>query len=63
MVASDDEAMARSVVKNLDIDRYYARVLPEDKVNRIKELKKEAPTAFVGDVINDAVTLLAANMG
>ncbi|MBE9135675.1 heavy metal translocating P-type ATPase [Nodosilinea sp. LEGE 07088] len=63
MITGDAEAVARSVAADLGIDRYYARVLPEDKVNRIKELKKEAPTAFVGDGINDAAALLEANMG
>ena len=37
--------------------------MPEDKVNRIKELKQQAPTAFVGDGVNDAAALLEANMG
>jgi Cu2+-exporting ATPase len=63
MITGDAEAVARAVAEDLGIDRYYARVLPEDKVNRIKELKKEAPTAFVGDGINDAAALLEANMG
>lgn len=63
MITGDAEAVARTVAEDLGIDRYYARVLPEDKVNRIKELKQEAPTAFVGDGINDAAALLEANMG
>lgn len=63
MITGDAEAVARSVAEDLGIDRYYARVLPEDKVNRIKELKQEAPTAFVGDGVNDAAALLEANMG
>lgn len=63
MITGDAEAVARSVTEDLNMDRYYARVLPEDKVNRIKELKRQAPTAFVGDGINDAAALLEANMG
>lgn len=63
MITGDAEAVARAVAQDLGIDRYYARVLPEEKVNRIKHLKKEAPTAFVGDGINDAAALLEANMG
>lgn len=63
MITGDAEAVARAVAQDLGIDRYYARVLPEDKVNRIRALKKEAPTAFVGDGINDAAALLEANMG
>ncbi|WP_030007969.1 heavy metal translocating P-type ATPase [Picosynechococcus sp. NKBG042902] len=63
MITGDAEAVARAVAEDLNIDRYYARVLPEDKVKRIKDLKKDAPTAFVGDGINDAAALLEANMG
>ena len=63
MITGDAEAVARSVAEDIGIDRYYARVLPEDKVNRIKALKQEAPTAFVGDGVNDAAALLEANMG
>ena len=63
MITGDAEAVARTVAQDLGIDRYYARVLPEDKVNHIRELKKQAPTAFVGDGINDAAALLEADMG
>ncbi|MEC4892834.1 MAG: heavy metal translocating P-type ATPase [Oscillatoria sp. PMC 1051.18] len=63
MITGDAEAVARTVAQDLGIERYYARVLPEDKVNIIKKLKKEGATAFVGDGINDAAALLEANMG
>ncbi|PSO81037.1 MAG: copper-translocating P-type ATPase [Cyanobacteria bacterium QS_5_48_63] len=63
MITGDAEAVAKSVAADLGIDRYYARVMPEDKVNTIKTLKQEGPTAFVGDGINDAAALLEANMG
>lgn len=63
MITGDAEAVARTVAQDLGIDRYYARVLPEDKVNIIKQLKQKQPTAFVGDGINDAAALLEANMG
>lgn len=63
MITGDAEAVARTVAEEIGIDRYYARVLPEDKVNRIRELKHEGPTAFVGDGVNDAAALLEANMG
>ncbi|MGB7518468.1 MAG: heavy metal translocating P-type ATPase [Spirulinaceae cyanobacterium] len=63
MITGDAEAVAKTVAKDLGIDKYYARVLPEDKVNIIKRLKQQQPTAFVGDGINDAAALLEANMG
>lgn len=63
MITGDAEAVASGVAKDLGIDRYYARVLPEDKVSRIRALKEKAPTAFAGDGVNDAAALLEANMG
>jgi Cu2+-exporting ATPase len=63
MITGDAEAVARTVAENLGIKRYYAPVLPEDKVSIIKQLKQEGPTAFVGDGINDAAALLEANIG
>lgn len=63
MITGDAEAVARTVAQDLGVDRYYARVLPEDKVDRIKKLKEEGSTAFVGDGINDAAALLEADMG
>lgn len=63
MITGDAEAVAKTVSKELGIERYYARVLPQDKVNVVKKLKSQAPTAFVGDGINDAPALLEANIG
>lgn len=63
MVTGDAEAVARSVAEDLGIERFHARVLPEDKANIINKLKQEGPTAFVGDGINDAPALLAADLG
>jgi Cu2+-exporting ATPase len=63
MVTGDAEAVARTVADDLGIERYFARVLPDDKAARIRELKRSAPTAFVGDGINDAPALLEADLG
>jgi len=63
MVTGDAEAVARTVAGDLGIERFFARVLPEDKAERIRELKKTGPTAFVGDGINDAPALLEADLG
>ncbi|MEQ8959093.1 MAG: heavy metal translocating P-type ATPase [Coleofasciculus sp. C2-GNP5-27] len=63
MVTGDAEAVAKSVAEALGIERYYARVLPEDKVTIVKKLKADGAVAFVGDGINDAAALLEANMG
>jgi len=67
MVTGDAEAVAQRVAETLGIDRYYARALPEDKANIIKDLKQQnkqqGDVAFVGDGINDAPALLAADLG
>jgi Cu2+-exporting ATPase len=63
MITGDAEAVAKTVAQELGIERYHARVLPEDKARRVRELKREGPTAFVGDGINDAPALLEADLG
>jgi P-type Cu2+ transporter len=63
MITGDAEAVAKSVAGDLQIDRYYARVLPQDKAALIHKLKAEKPTAFVGDGINDAPALTESDLG
>jgi len=63
MITGDAEAVAATVAAELGIERYHARVLPGDKAARVRELKRSAPTAFVGDGINDAPALLEADLG
>src|SRR5690606_2199228 len=63
MITGDAEAVAKTVAAELGIDRYYARVLPQDKAAKVAELRRSGPTAFVGDGINDAPALLEADLG
>jgi P-type Cu2+ transporter len=63
MITGDAEAVAKTVAADLKIDRYYARVLPQDKAALIRRLKADKPTAFVGDGINDAPALSEADLG
>lgn len=63
MITGDAEAVAKTVAEELGIKRYHARVLPKDKAQLIKELKRKGPTAFTGDGINDAPALLEADLG
>jgi Cu2+-exporting ATPase len=63
MITGDAEAVAATVAAELGIDRYHARVLPQEKAEIVAELKKEGRTAFVGDGINDAPALLGADLG
>ena len=63
MITGDAEAVAATVAEELGIERYHARVLPEEKADIVKRLKEEGRIAFVGDGINDAPALLAADLG
>ncbi|HZW28587.1 MAG TPA: copper-translocating P-type ATPase [Trueperaceae bacterium] len=63
MITGDSEAVARSVAAQLGIERFHARVLPGEKAALVRRLRSEGPVAFVGDGINDAPALLAADLG
>jgi len=63
MITGDAEAVARTVARDVGIERYHARVLPQDKSKIVGELQGTGPTGFVGDGINDAPALLAADLG
>ncbi len=63
MITGDAEAVAKTVAGELGIERYYARVLPQDKAELVHKLKEGGPTGFIGDGINDAPALLEANLG
>jgi Cu+-exporting ATPase len=64
MVTGDNERTARSVAKELGIDRVEAGVSPEDKQERVKALREEGRiVAMTGDGINDAPALAAAHVG
>ena len=65
MLTGDAENAAAAVARKIGVDDYRAAMLPEDKLNYITELKKTADgaVAFVGDGINDAPVIAAADVG
>jgi Cu+-exporting ATPase len=64
MLTGDDERTARAVAASLGISTVIARVLPERKASEVARLKAEGgKVAMVGDGINDAPALAAADLG
>jgi Cu+-exporting ATPase len=64
MISGDNAGAAAHVARQLGIENYEANVLPRDKARRVEALKKDGRiVAMVGDGINDAPALAAADVG
>jgi Cu2+-exporting ATPase len=64
MLTGDSEDVARTVANELNIDRYFAQVLPDQKDSKITELQRQGlKVAMVGDGVNDAPALARADVG
>lgn len=63
MLTGDNERTAFAVGEQLGIDEIHAGLLPEDKIQQIKQLQAEGTVAFIGDGINDGPALAAADVG
>lgn len=67
MLTGDQQRVAEHVAKQLQLDEYYAQLLPADKVSKVEQMLSAKPSgthlAFVGDGINDAPVLARADVG
>ena len=64
MLTGDNSRVARSIANALGIDRVYAELLPDQKARIVGDLQKDyGAVAMVGDGINDAPALAAAEVG
>ncbi len=65
MLSGDKDSITQQVAKELNMDWAKGGLLPEDKLSKVEELKKQSGTkvAFMGDGINDAPVLAASDVG
>jgi Cu2+-exporting ATPase len=64
MLTGDNRSVAAAVARELELDDYFAEVLPADKASKIREVKRRGlAVAMVGDGVNDAPALVESDLG
>lgn len=64
MLSGDKQAVVKEVADKIGITNAFGDLLPEDKVNKVKEIKAQNETvAFIGDGVNDAPVVALSDVG
>jgi P-type Cu2+ transporter len=63
LLTGDNKVTAKKIAKEIDIDLVYAEVLPDEKYKLIMQLQEKAKVMFVGDGINDSISIKQADIG
>jgi len=63
LITGDNSRTAKSIAEQIGVDEYRAELLPEQKVEVIREMKNGHVVAMVGDGVNDAPALANADVG
>ena len=63
ILSGDRKEAVERVARQVGADAWQAEMLPEDKQKKVDSLHRQAPTAFVGDGINDAPAIAASDVG
>ncbi len=63
MLTGDTERVARAIAERTGVGEWRAGLVPEDKLDAVRELQSDGRVAMVGDGVNDAPALAAADVG
>jgi Cd2+/Zn2+-exporting ATPase len=63
MISGDNQKVADAIAKEVGLDEAFGDLMPEDKVDKIRELSEAGGVAMVGDGVNDAPAMANATVG